>query len=183
MLKPLTNSVYCGKFSARLLTALLLLSGLSLTGSPAFAEGTTIATIDINKVINELKEAKTKKAEIEKKSQEAKNKIDKQKASLQATEKTLKEKKVSPDSKEVEDFRSKVRDFEQLVRNTEEDLKREFMLVNKTLTDKVLKLVGTYSEKHGIELVLDKGANTHGPLLYGDESMDITADIVKELND
>ena len=130
----------------------------------------------------DLKESKSKRAELDKLSLAAKKKVEAKRKSLKATEATLREKNVSPSSPEAEKLRKSAREFERFVRDTEEDLKRKFLKTNDKLTNKVLTAVNTYAKKNSIDLVLDKSQRGRSPVLFGNPSSDITKLVLKELN-
>ena len=152
-----------------------------LSASAAQAEF-RVATVDVNRVLNETKEAKVKKKELDEISLKAKSKIEEKRKVLKATEDKLKSASVSPESKEAEKFRTDAREFARFVKDTDEDIKKEFLKTNKFLTDKALDIIKKYAEQHSIDLVLDKGEKGRGPVLFGDASADITDDVVKSLN-
>jgi Skp family chaperone for outer membrane proteins len=142
-----------------------------------------MATVDVNRIMNELEEAQALKKTLDKKSKEAKEKIDKERASLKELESSIKSKGLGGDSAEVDEFRAKARNFERMVKDTEEDLRREFLKDNQQLTKKVLDAVQTYAQKNDIQLVLDKSKMGRGPVLFGDPTADITSDLLEQLND
>ena len=148
---------------------------------PAYADY-KIATVDVNRVLNESSEAQTKKHELDQKQSEARKKIEQQGKTLQEQEKKIKDAKLAESSKEVEKFKADARDFNRLVRDTEEDLKKEFLKFNKTLAEKAVKIVSSHAQKNDIDLVFDKSEKGRGPVLFGDSTFDITDAIIKEMN-
>jgi Skp family chaperone for outer membrane proteins len=165
----------------RLALTVLLFLGLSFSPAPARADY-KIATVDVNKILNESSEAKEKRKEFEAKAAEARKKLDAKKASLVALQQKLKDSKVDDNSKEAESFRAQARDFEHMVHDSDDDLKKEFLKVNKVLTDKALKLVSDYATAHKIDLVLDSGDRSRtSALLFGDPTLDITGEIIKTM--
>jgi Skp family chaperone for outer membrane proteins len=152
-----------------------------LCSSVLIAE-TKIATVDVSRVLNESKEAKTKRAELDALGMEAKRKVENKKKVLKDMETKLKESKVSEDSKEFENFKNQARDLSRYVKDTEEDLKEKFLKSNKALTEKTLGIIKEYAENNKIDLVLDKSQAQRGPVLYGIQGVDITDDIVAQVN-
>ena len=166
--------------SLPLILAALLWAVLPLPAAhaePAFK----VATVDVNRVLNSLDEAKRKKAELDKLQQTAKQEIDKKRERVKTLEQKVKDSKAGSDSPEAETLRNAIRDYERAAGDAEEDLKREFLKVNRDLTAKVMKAVATYADKHKIDLVLDKSSKGVSPVLYGDPTADITAEVLKEL--
>lgn len=140
------------------------------------------ATVDINKIINESKDAAGKRKSLEELSQNAKKKIDTKKTALLAMEKKLQESNPSEDSKEVEKYRNEVRNFNRMVKDTEDDLKKEFLKVNQSLTEKTVTVVRQYAKANQIDLVVDHSEKVRGPVLFGSTSVDITDEIIKQIN-
>jgi outer membrane protein len=163
-------------------TISVLLAALLVFTTPAQAEF-KLATVDINRVLNESKEAKVKRAEFEKKAGEVKKKIDGRKATLMELEKKVKAQGESAqEGEEIEKLRSQARDLERYMRDNDEDLKREFMKLNKTLTDKALKSVEDYAKANQIDLVVDRNEKGRSAVLYGETNLDITEAVIAGLN-
>lgn len=167
--KSLTGSVF------------IVLAASLIAVGPAQAEF-KVATVDVNRILNESKEAKTKKKQLDDVSLKAKSEIESRRKTLKATEDKIKSGAIAPDSKEAEKFRTEAREFARFVKDKDEDIKKEFMKTNRDLTLKALDLVKKYAQSHQIDLVLDKGERGRGPVLFGDSSADITDDIIKTLN-
>lgn len=141
-----------------------------------------VATVDINKILNESKEAKEAKSQLDKASAEVRKKVEAPRAELEALEKKLKEAKVKNDSKEAEDFRSKYENYTKLVKESDEELRKEFMKTNKELTEKAVKVIEAYAKQNNIDLVLDHSEKVRGAVLYGSGGDDITDKIISEIN-
>ncbi|MCB0331889.1 MAG: OmpH family outer membrane protein [Bdellovibrionales bacterium] len=143
----------------------------------------SIATVDINRVLNESKESVAAKKELDQASAKAKTKVEERRNSLKAIEAKIKAGKISPDSQEAENFRADAKDFTRYVKDTEEKLRRDFMKSNKHLTEKTLAAISKYAESNNIDIVLDKSAEGgRGPVLFGMKSFDITENIIKKVN-
>lgn len=162
--------------------SLLLSMVLFSQSAIAAAESYDMATIDVNRIMNQLDEAKAIKDKLDQRSAEARKKIEGRGEELKKLEEELKEKKASQDSSEVEAFRAKARDFERMVKDAEEEIRREFLKENQKLTERVLAAVESYAKKNDIELVLDKGEAGRGPVIFGDPTADITSAVLAELN-
>ncbi len=141
-----------------------------------------VAFVDIAKVLNDSKEAKTQRTTLDAKSKEMKEKLEKRRNELKTLEKSIRDKGLGEDTKEVEQWRSQARAFESMVRDADEDLRKDYIKVNRSLSEKALKIVNEYSKKNGFDLVIDKGEAGRGPVLYGEKSLDITSDIVALMN-
>jgi len=142
-----------------------------------------IATVDVNQVLNQSKEAKDKRKDLDVKSAEAKKKIEAKGKTLKDLEKKLKDEKVAESSKEADDFRAQAKELDRLVKDSEEDLRKEFLRVNRSVANKAISMIIDYAKANQIDLVLDKGEAGRGPVLYGSQSFDITGEILKRMNE
>lgn len=150
---------------------------------PSFANADfRVATVDVNKVLNESKDAKGKKKDLDEVTLKAKTKIESQRKVLKDKEEKLKKDKVATDSKEADAFRQEAREFARMVKDTDEDLKKRYLKINKELTDAALGAVRKYAESKKIDLVLDKSNDSRGPVLFGDAGADITEDVIRSMN-
>jgi Skp family chaperone for outer membrane proteins len=141
-----------------------------------------IATVNVNRLLNESKEATAKKKELDELSAKAKKKVDEKKKELQAIEQKIKDGQVKEDSTEAQNFRNEARDFARFVKDTESDLRTEFLKSNRTLTEKAINMVAKYAADNSIDLVLDKSEAGRSPVIYGATTFDITDAIVKQVN-
>lgn len=169
------------KYETMIRSLTLALALTLATAATAQAEF-KVATVDVNRILNETKEAKTKKKQLDELSLKAKSEIENRRKPLKAMEDKIKSGSVAADSKEAEKFRVDAREFARFVKDKDEDLRKQFMKTNKELTDKALELVRGYAKKNNVDLVLDKGDKGRGPVLFGSEGADITDDIIKTLN-
>lgn len=149
--------------------------------TPAHADF-RLATVDINKVLNESSSAKAERKKLDDKAASARKKLEERGKALRTRKEALDRADTSADPKEVEKFRADARDFERDVKDTDEDLKKEFLKVNRQLAEKAVNIVTAYAKQNSISLVLDKGEESRGPVLFGQPTFDITPEIVKEMN-
>jgi outer membrane protein len=158
-------------------TVVTLAALLSLAPN-ALAE-VRIATVDVSKIVNDSPEAISKKKELDNYSTELKKKIDAKGQTLQELKEKLEEKKVKADSKEAEDFRNQVRDFERMRSDAKADLEKRYVKINKELTDKVYGQIEKFAKTNNYDLIIDKSDKYRGPILFGAESTDVTAQLLK----
>ena len=163
----------CYTLLISLFTCLFLLLPASATAQ------LKVAVVDVNQVLNNLDESKTKKKEIEKMSEKAKDKIEEKKEELRDLEESAKD---SKDEDQLRELQREARNFERLVKDTDQDLKRKFIAINRDLTLKALNAVKKYAEEKGLDLVLDKNSSARGPLLYGSEEIDITEAVIDSMD-
>ncbi|NBW40678.1 OmpH family outer membrane protein [bacterium] len=158
----------------------MFLCSISILTTSAFAEY-KLATVDINKVLNETKESKEARQSLTEESTRARATIEKKRQALQDKEAALKARGVSPDSKEAEEFRQEAKDFGRLVKDTEEELKRKFLRSNTEITQKTLQVIEAYAKSNKIDLILEKGQEGKGAVLFGAPSVDITKEVIEKL--
>jgi Skp family chaperone for outer membrane proteins len=176
-------------FTSSLFIRTLAVGAVALTvasttiAAPSIAQAEfKIATVDVNKILNESTAAKTKRKDLDERAGAARKKLEEKGKSLKERKDKLELAKDKADPKEVEKFRADARDFERTVKDTDEDLKKEFLKFNRELADKAVKLINEYAKKNQIDLVLDKSQGSRGPVLFGQPSFDITSDITQEMN-
>jgi Skp family chaperone for outer membrane proteins len=167
--------------SKTLLLSSLLATAFICTASIALADY-KVATVDVNRVLNETKDAKVKKKQLDEVSLKAKAKVEERQKALKTAEDKLKQSGAAADSKEAEKLQADAREFAHFVKDTDEDLRKEYMKINKELSDKALDIIKKYAETHGVDLVLDKGERGRGPVLFGSAAADITEDVLKSMN-
>jgi len=158
-------------------TVITLAALFSLT--PIALAEVRIATVDISKIVNDSPEAVAKKKDLENYSNDLKKKIEAKGKELQELKESLEEKKVKVDSKEAEEFRNKVRDFERMRGDAKTDLEKRYMKINKELTDKVYGQIEKFAKANNYDLIIDKSDKFRGPILFGADSTDVTAQILK----
>lgn len=161
---------------------LTLVIGLFITIKIAHAEDYVIATIDLDRVLNDSKDAQSKRKEIDAMSAVKKKEIEAKRLTLKNLNDKLKSAKVSDDSKEAEDFRTQARNFERMVKDAEDELKKEYVKSTKDLMKRANGIIEAYSKKKNLSLVLEKSSRGPGAVLYGSNTMDITEDVLGELN-
>lgn len=126
--------------------------------------------------------AKEQRKTLDAMSKEAKTKIEAKKQEIGGMEKKIREKKLADDSKEVQEINEEIKKFNMLVKSSEDEVKGEFLKINKVLTEKALKLVNEYAAKKDLDLVMDRSEKNRGPVLFGDPGVDITNEIIKQMD-
>lgn len=194
----LSNSAMATYFSALKLVRVAILSLFALAALPASfsnreilssfvaaAEAKSdakIATVDVSRVLNDSDEGKEQRAKLDALSAAAKKKLETKRAALKALEEKLRASNATEDSAGAKDFRNQARDFSRLVKDSEDEVRQEFVKVNKKLTEKVLKLIKQYAEENEIDLILDKGVQERTLVLFGAPQADVTSQIVARMN-
>ena len=160
----------------------IILTSFVLAMSERASAEFRLATVDLNKILNESTSAKEDRKTLDQLTQQTKKKLDAKKLALTELEKKIKEKKLEKDSEEVKAFAEEVQKFNILVKESEEEIKKEFLKFNKSLTEKALKLINNYATKKNLDLVIDHSEKARGPVVFGDPGVDISAEILKEMD-
>ncbi len=155
---------------------------LIIVANLAQADSYKVVTVDVNKIINDLPESTQKKNEINKIQKAFKDSLENKKKNIQALEQKFKAGSKDPQSKEAVALRDAIRDYEQTASKANAEVQKKFLESNKELTDRVVNVIRKYAKNHDISLVLDKNDKGTSALLYGDESVDITGIIAKEVD-
>lgn len=160
------------------MTALIL-----LTAPAAVSAEYRIATVDLNRVINESKGSVGKKKQLDEMALKTRKKVDDRKKPLQAVEEKIKSGKIQADSAEGKAFQKDAREFARYMKDAENEMRTEFMKINKELTDKALREVQAYAKTNGIDMVLQKGKDLDSSVLYGVPTSDISNEIIAKMNE
>ena len=171
------------KFSSKITFLALFFSFSSILAPQSAHADFTVAFLDVAKLLNDSTDSKSQRATLDTKAKATREKLEKRRSELKTLEKSIREKGLGESSPEVDQLRSQARAFEGLVHDAEDDIRKEYLKVNRSLSEKALKLVNDYAKKNGIDLVLDKGEQGRGPVLFGQSSLDITEKILEEMND
>lgn len=141
-----------------------------------------MATVDVSKILNDSDEGKEQRAKLDALSAAAKKKLESKRAALKAMEEKLRASNATEDSPGAKEFRNQARDFSRMVKDSEDEVRQEFVKVNKKLTEKVLKIIKQYAEENEIDLILDKGVQERTLVLFGAPQADVTSQIVARMN-
>ncbi len=137
----------------------------------------------MNKILNESTEGNAKRDKIDALTTAAKKRLDAKRDSLKQLEaKARAAAAKDPKSAEIKKFQTEQQSFMELARQEDSTIKKQVMDSTKTLTEKTLKIIEDYASKQKIDLVMDKGQTGRSPLLFGNEDLDITEEILDKVN-
>ena len=145
------------------------------------AETLSVATIDMSRILNESTEGKEKKKQLDLLSAAAQKKVEDRRTKVALLEKKVKDSKAAEGSPDFERLRAEAKDYSRFVKDTEEELKKEHMKFTKELLSMSYAAVKKYAEKNKIALVLDKSEKAAGPVLFGNETLDVTDSVLATL--
>ena len=145
--------------------------------SSDFAADLTIGVVDMQTVATTSEPAKAAKAQMEKKYGDEKKKLEDQGEKLRAKAEKLRDPKVSEEKKlaflrQKQELDQKTRNFMRKVEQDEVKLRQEMV---------TLVFAATYevAQRKKVNFVVDV---TAGGVLYAEQSMDLTKDVLEEVN-
>ncbi|RMD86548.1 MAG: OmpH family outer membrane protein [Candidatus Dadabacteria bacterium] len=141
-----------------------------------------IATVNMDKILNETKAAEKKKEELARLKEEKKKAIEKEKKALISMKKKLAEQKLPEDSPEVIDYKARAKDLARLAKDAEEELRRQYLRSTRELLQKARIAIKKYAKENGINLVLEQGGAEKSSVVYSSNALDITDKIIAILN-
>lgn len=158
-----------------------------LVGAASCQESQKVAFVDSEKVYEEYQEKIDIEAEITKKQEDFKKKTDSLGRAYQMEAGPMQAKfgKLSQQEQqnnpEILAFSQKWQMVESQIKAQEQSLQAQLDKDLKELDSNIEEFISNYAKKNNYSFVL--GKNKSGGLIYGDESSDITATVIKELND
>jgi len=161
------------------IVALVLLIGLA-----SCQESIKIGYVDNAKIVDEYQEKK----DVEAKLQEKINAFEKKRDSLgkawqlEIQEAQMKAQKMSQTElqKLQQEFQQKEQLISQKIQFDQQQLSSESQAQNDTLIKKIKSFVKKYGKDNGYTYIL--GSNEGGSVMYGNEALDVTDEVIKELN-
>jgi len=157
---------------------LLAITSVLIISTIAFAEY-RIAFVNVTKLLNDSPEAKEKRSSLDARAKKTRDSLEQQREELRTTEKKLRDANTPENSKEVSALKSKARDFERSMRESEEALRSEYIKINRSLSERLIKAINAIAKEKALSIVLDKGELGRSAVLFGDKQLDIT-DLVEE---
>ena len=155
----------------------LTLLAIFAMASSAFAADLTIGVVDMQTVATTSEPAKAAKAQMEKKYGDEKKKLEDQGEKLRSKAEKLRDPKVSEEKKlaflrQKQELDQKTRNFMRKVEQDEVKLRQEMVTLVFAATYEVAK-------RKNVNFVVDV---TAGGVLYAEPSMDLTKDVLEEVN-
>ena len=155
-----------------------LLLVFCLLASNVYAEY-KVAIIDLNRIVNSTTEAKIKREELEKLSNEAKKDFEKRAEKVKKIEQEYI--KTNDKNKGLE-LEKASRDLRLFADDSKEKLQKKFKETNQRLIKNIVDVVRKYAKDNDIDLVLDKNSLVLGVVVYNENAIDITDDLIKRVN-
>jgi outer membrane protein len=153
------------------------------TASTAWSQSGKIGVINMKTVMEKSEAAKEAAANLEKKFDGKEKELKAKENELQQLMKDIEAQSMvlsqeAKQNKQIE-FKRKYEDFMRLRENTKKDVQEERMHQLKPVLDVLGDVVETYGKKNGFSIIFDRlGVG----VLYADQALDVTEEIVVELN-
>jgi len=144
---------------------------------------TKLAIIDMKNVISSSEPGQKAMKQLKKKFEKMKQKLDQQRQELQNLREELQKQSLvlsqeAKQDKELE-FKRKVRDFQDMFQTYRRKMRMEEKKLSDPIIETLIQIIKDYGKKHKYTAILD--AKSSG-LLYADDAIDITREIIVELN-
>lgn len=148
----------------------------------AFAE-TKIGFVDMKAVIAKSESGIKAMDSLKSQFKDMKDNLDSQKKSLDALKEELQKQSMmlSQEAKldKETQYKRKVRDFQDMGQNYQRKLQQAEQNLSKPIIEKLVEVLQAYGKKNGYTAIFDKQASG---LMYHEASVDVTNDVISELN-
>lgn len=158
---------------------LALIAVMGLTAS-AFAEGSKVVYIDMQKAVQATKEGGKAKKELESEFNAKKKKLQSSEDKLKKMQEDLEKKAMvlSDDvrAKKQQEFQEEMFAYQKLVAQSQQEIQKREQALTKPILEKMAKVIEQLSKEKGYDIVLEKTANN---LIWAKKEADITDEVVK----
>jgi outer membrane protein len=159
---------------------LITLATLSLLATPALAE-TSVAVVNVAKIMRDSKAATSVRSQLQAKQKAFQTELDAKEKALLAEDQALVKQKDSADKagfeKKVKDFREKAATEQRAVQGKKASLDKAFAASLEEIQKNVLDIVKQVATEKKVSLVVSSAQ-----VLYGDQSLDVTDEVLKRLD-
>ncbi|MCP4652746.1 MAG: OmpH family outer membrane protein [Candidatus Omnitrophica bacterium] len=145
--------------------------------SVSFAKDLKIGYVDVFAVFNEYTKTKDYEAILAKKKEVEEGKLNKRKEKIEKLQNKLTLLKEEEREKEEEKIIDAAREYRKMEKKVVTDLKKERDEKMKEIIEDINKIIEKYAQKGGYDIIVNKTS-----VLYGQKTMDMTAQILKQAN-
>jgi Skp family chaperone for outer membrane proteins len=159
---------------------LAIATTLTLVSAGAFAQAQTkIAVLDTMKVANESKEGKKIQATLKDYHDRKQGEISAKEADLKALEDKSKDPKISDEKKDEvrNQFTQKMYEYQAFAKAAQDEMEGRSQKLQNEFQGKLAGVIAKYAQGKGISMVVEKGI-----CLFNADSLEVTADIIVEMN-
>lgn len=166
------------------IAALLVVFLGSLGASqPAFAQGTKIAYVDLQRALNEVDDGKAAKSRLKKDFEKKQKTLDAKQQDVKKLKEDLEAQAMmlSEDAKRQKamELQKKMYELQQMYVELQGELSKQEAKATKDIFVKMGKLIEQIGKEKGYDLILEK---TESSVLYAKDGMDVTSELVKRYN-
>ena len=158
----------------------LILICFGLIASPAMAQEQKIGYVDLQKALNLSASGKEAKEQIKAKVQGYDVEVQQRQEELKKLKEDLEKQAMllSPEARSAKerDYQQKVKDYQRFTKDIQETLQQTDADLTRKILESLLKVVQDYGKSGEYMMILEK---TESSLVYADESIDITDEIIK----
>jgi outer membrane protein len=164
--------------------SIVLLAALLLAAPSARAEEMKIATVDLQRALNECDSGKTAKETFKSQVDKLQADLNKQKSEIEKIKDEVEKKGMvlkDEERKNIErDYQKRLRDFQRTYKDSQAELQqRDNELTSEILRD-LQEVIAEYGAKQNYTLILE--ASNTGAVLYNSRAIDITDQVIQEYN-
>ncbi len=140
--------------------------------------------VDVNKLLEGYKRTAIVKAEFDKKAKTMKSNVDSLVSNWQSELKAYEKERSSMSKKEIELKQELLANKQQQINNYQQAVQKQLIEEDKKITQTVINdindFVKEYGKEKGYKVIF--GATGNGTIMYGEESSDLTDQVLEELN-
>jgi len=159
----------------------LIVACALLVATPVLAQ--KIGFVDLQKALNMSTAGQKAKEEISGKFKSYQDELSSRQEELKKLKEDLEKQAIllSEDARaqKERDFQRKLKDFQRFAKDVEEELQQKDAFHTRQILEELQEIISTIGKKEGYTVILER---TESSVLYGDESVDLTDQVIKELN-
>lgn len=156
---------------------LAVLGLICILSFDSFAKDLKIGYVDILKVFNDYGKTKKYDKMLEEKKQEKEGKLEVKRKEIEKLQSKLSLLKDEKQKVQQEKIAAAVKDYRELEQRIFDELKKERNRKMQEIVDDINKIIKDYAKKEKFDLVINENS-----VLYGTKAMDITKEILKNVN-
>ncbi|MCF6237668.1 MAG: OmpH family outer membrane protein [Candidatus Marinimicrobia bacterium] len=168
------------QFVVLMLVCFGLVVSPALVASPVMAQDQKIGYVDLQKALNLSAAGKAAKEKIKAKVQGYDVEVQQRQEELKKLKEDLEKQAMllSEEARNTKErnYQQKVKDYQRFTKDIQETLQQTDADLTRKILEKILKVVKEVGKSEGYSIVLEK---TESSLVYADESMDITDEVIK----
>jgi len=163
---------------------IIMAAALLLTGATVRAEEFKLATVDLQRALNECDSGKKAKEDFKSQVDKLQSDLQKQKTDIERIKEEVEKKGMvlkDEERKNMErDYQRRLRDFQRTYKDSQAELQQRDNELTGEILRELQEVIAEYGAKQNYTLVLE--ASNTGAVLYNSRSVDITEPIIQEYN-